>query len=138
MAKGKKTGGRNFAPGNKLGGRPPTPPELKAARRLTKTAFEALINRHLWANDDELAATLEDPAVPAVEKLLASILAEGIRVGDAGRMEWIAQRLIGKVKDVVELETKPVMRVLDHEGKARLELGHAPAKKPEDGSDEAV
>ena len=38
----KKTGGRNFVPGvvTNPNGRPKTPPELKALRRLTKAEFE--------------------------------------------------------------------------------------------------
>lgn len=97
-----------FQKGNKGGpGRPPDPPELKEAKRLNKTNFELLINKYLWASDADLAAALADSSLPKIERIMIRILQEADGGGDQGRMEWVTQRLIGKVKDQVEVSAKP-------------------------------
>lgn len=100
--------GKPFGKGNPGGpGRPPEPPELKEAKRLNKTNFELLINKYLWASDEQLAAALAHPKTPMVEAIMIRILQEAKGGGDQGRMEWVSQRLLGKVKDQVEISAKP-------------------------------
>jgi hypothetical protein len=116
MAKGRKSGGKDFAPGCAPGpGRPPLPPELKAVRRLTKAEFETLINKYLWMDLSELEAATKSKALPAAEAYAVSIIASGIKSGNWSGFEWIAQRLLGKVQDKVEVTTpKPyVIEKLD-------------------------
>lgn len=89
------------------------PEALKTARRLNKTELEALINRYLWLPAQDLEG-LE--GLPAVEQYFISILLRGLKTGDYGPFEWIAQRLIGKVKDQVELTTPTPFIVHNLEG----------------------
>lgn len=128
MAIGKKTGGNDFKPGKPGGpGRPPIPDDLKAAKRLTKTEFERILNRHLWSTDDELAASMKDPSLPAVEKLLVSILSAGVSQGDQGRAEWLIQRLLGKVSDRIELNERPSLVITRPDGtQVTLGMGDRP------------
>lgn len=100
----KKTGGKDFAPGNPGGpGRPPLPPGLRDAKRLTKTSLEEIVNKYLWEPDAaELAA--KDPRTPPVEKWLIAIIAKGLATGEWSGFEWIAQRLVGKVKEQIEVK----------------------------------
>jgi hypothetical protein len=120
--------GRPFAPGNPGGpGKPPTPPELKEAKRLTKTEFERLANRFLWATQAELAAYHADPSLTSVERLIISILMAGTDEGDQARAEWFLNRLLGKVTDKVEVRTPTPFVVVRRDGTA-LELGSAPPK----------
>lgn len=105
MAKGRKTGGKDFVPGDPRAGRPPLPPELRAVRRLTKTEFERLANKYLWASAGELSLALASPETPAFERLLVSIMLTGIEAGDHAKAEWLATRLLGKVKDELEVST---------------------------------
>jgi len=124
MAKGKKTGGGpHFAPGNPGGpGRPPLPPELKEARRLTKTEFERISNKYLWATTAELSDAMQDSACPAVERMLVSILFKAVEQGDHARAEWFATRLLGKVNDKVEL-TLPKPFVITRQNGEQVVLG---------------
>lgn len=131
MAAGKKTGGRNFKPGNAGGpGKPPLPPELKEAKRLTKTEFERLANRFLWATAQELIAFEADASLTSVERLIVSILASGISDGDHARAEWFLNRLLGKVTDKVEVRT-PTPFVIQRASGEQLVLGSAPPSDEE-------
>lgn len=104
MARGVKTGGKDFKPGNPGGpGRPEVPAPLKEARRLNKTEFELVVNKYLWCSLDELQRLAKDKSLPVMEAWIVSIMARGVSTGDWGGNEWIAQRLMGKVKDQVEV-----------------------------------
>lgn len=123
MTKGRKTGGKDFEPGNPGGpGQPPIPPELKAARRLNKVEFETMANRYIWSTAAELAAALANPETPALERVLVQILTEAAIHGDQAKAEFFLNRLIGKVKDEVEVSiVKPfIIRRLNGE---EIEMG---------------
>lgn len=124
MAIGKKSGGRDFQPGQSgnPAGRTPLPPELKETRRLNKTEFETLVNKYLWASFAQIEAASEDATLPAIERYVVSIIAKGIKTGDWGGCEWIAQRLIGKVQDRVEVTTPKPFVIAKRDG-STLELG---------------
>lgn len=106
------------------------PPELKEARRLNKTEFEAIVNKYLWLGAGALDAASENPTLPAIERMLVAIIAKGIKTGDWGQAEWIAQRLIGKVQDKVEVSVPRPFLVHKSDGSV-LELG-AKVEKEED------
>lgn len=132
--KAKPKRGRPFQPGNPGGpGKPPLPPELKEAKRLTKTAFEAMANRYLWMTAAELDAAQRDPAMPAVERLVVSILAAGTVEGDQARAEWFLNRLLGKVTDKVAVSL-PTPFVIERRDGSSLALGSAPPKDDEEDS----
>lgn len=103
MSKGRKTGGRDFVPGDPRAGRKPLPPELKGVRRLNKTELETIVNKYLWTPDADLEATASNPALPPVERWVVSIIHRGLSTGEWHGFEWIAQRLIGKVQEKVEV-----------------------------------
>ncbi len=129
MAIGKKTGGRDFQPGEVANpsGRTPLPPALKESKRLNKTTLEEIINKYLW--DSEAAArAAEDAKTPPVERWLVAIIAKGLATGDWSGFEWIAQRLVGKVKEQIE-HTQPVPFVVKHLDGSRTELGAKVDKK---------
>lgn len=95
-------------PGDPRAGRPPLPKELKEAKRLTKTEFETIVNRYLWLSHEELEAAAENKSLPAVDRYLATVIKIGSASGDPGRMEFLLQRLLGKVTDKVEVsQPKP-------------------------------
>lgn len=102
MAKGTKTGGRNFKPGNKAAsgkGRPPLPPDLKEAKLLTNTAFMALVQRFLVMDWTTLQAHLQNPTTPMLEVIVGSIVAKAATGSDHARLDFLLQRLIGKVQE---------------------------------------
>ncbi len=101
---GPKTGGRDFAPGNPGGpGRPPLPPALKEAKRLTKTSLEEIVNKYLWLSLEDLEKSKDDKTLVTVEAGMCAIIHKGRTTGEWSGFEWIAQRLIGKVKDQIDI-----------------------------------
>ena len=133
MAKGKKTGGRDWQPGvsPNPSGRTPTPQALKDAKRLNKTNFEEIINKYLWAPLADLEAAVEDKQLATIESWMVAIMLKGRTTGDWGGYEWIAQRLLGKVKDQLEV-TQPKPFIVKHTDGTQTVLG-ARVEKIEDG-----
>lgn len=108
MARGKKTGGRDFQPGqsgNPAGG-PKTPEDLKEARKLTKLEFERIVNQYLFEKEIDLQELRTRPGTRMIDLLIASIMDKALVHGDDRRLTFLLDRLIGKVKDHVEVETK--------------------------------
>lgn len=50
----------------------------------------------------QLQAILKDPKTKVIDALVASIALHGIKKGDNARMNFLLDRIIGKVKDQVE------------------------------------
>lgn len=103
LAKGFKTGGRNFEPGNtlgKLGGRPPVSPEIKAARKIDGKIFAQFWN-------------MEDQGFRIVNKVFEMALE-----GNLAAAQVIFDRVLGKVSDKIQhTASKPtLMRLLDKDG----------------------
>lgn len=93
-----------FAPGNPGGpGRPPLSPEAKEARRLNKTEFENVVNKYLWCPLVDLKMHASDQSLPTMEAWVVAIMLKGITTGDWGGQEWIAQRIMGRVKEQIEV-----------------------------------
>jgi hypothetical protein len=132
---GRKTGGRDFVPGDPRAGRPRLPEELKAAKRLNKTEFEAIINKYLWLPLEELEAAAHDKSIPTIEAWMVAIMVKGRTTGEWSGYEWIAQRLLGKVKEQVEV-TQPKPFIVRHMDGTQTLLG-AKHELPEGGSDES-
>lgn len=104
MAQGKKTGGRDFEAGNPGGpGRPKIPEDLKMARRLNKLELEKLLNKFLFMTPDEMTQRIQSSDVTAIEAMIGSIIIKAVKDGDQQRLNFILERLIGKVKDQIDL-----------------------------------
>lgn len=107
MARGKKTGGKDFVPGNVHGkGRPKVPDDVKEARKLNQVEFERVANKYLYLTRDELKEAAEDPDTTVIELLVSSIIVKAVEKGDQMRLEFLLNRLIGRVVD--RIEVKPV------------------------------
>jgi len=118
MAKGKKTGGRDFQAGNPGGpGQPKIPEEVKAARKLNRIELERIINKYLYMPGTELRKLLEEATkgqneMPMIEAMIAKIMLAGFSEGDQRRLEFILDRLVGKVKDQVEVNGTEGIKVI--------------------------
>lgn len=101
MTWGRKTGGRDIKPGEvrNPNGRPRLPEELKKARKLTADKFEMAVNRFLFGTKEEIAEASRNPETKVIDLLIASILHKAIVGGDEKRLQFVLDRLIGKVKD---------------------------------------
>lgn len=102
MAKGKKTGGRDFKPGNKAAvghGRPRLTPEMKKVAKLTQSELEFIINSFLTMTREEIQKFAKDPKAPILHVIIASILARAATTSDHNKLEAMLIRLIGKMPD---------------------------------------
>lgn len=106
MAKGKKFGGRDFAPGNcaNPNGRPKVPEDLKLARKLTAIELERIMNELLGLTRAELTELIDkkNQNVNVLRLAVASVLAGGISKADPMKLNFILERLIGKVVEKIE------------------------------------
>lgn len=103
MAKGKKTGGRNFKKGQSGNPQGPTPlsSEARAFKNLTREGFESIANKYLSATRDEIRAALQDPSMKAIELAVISVINQAIK-GEGRMLDLLLTRLIGKVTQPIE------------------------------------
>lgn len=98
MAKGKKTGGNDFKPGWKGGpGRPPIPLDLKQSRAAHREEFDRALSRMVKLSGPEIVEMVKSPTAPILETIAARVLSKAFNEGDHKRLEFILDRLIGKV-----------------------------------------
>jgi hypothetical protein len=111
MARGKKTGGRNFKPGHKFGNPKGAclPPDIKGLRAFNKFELERMINACIYLTEDELKEMLDNGQTGAMQKLVAKILYMAIKNGDIWRANFILERIIGKVPNAPLTEAETLM-----------------------------
>lgn len=117
MAKGKKTGGKNFQKGqvsNPLGGGAITP-QVRAIRKITMEHIEEVGEIILDGNLTKLSELAKDPSTSVLKVWIAKAAAEGIRKGDLSSLEMILNRMIGKVRDKVDVSGEGfLIKILDY------------------------
>jgi hypothetical protein len=117
MARGKKTGGRNFKPGvvTNPNGRPPLPPELKELRAQRQTDLELSIYKYTNMSLDELKKEFAKPEKSAIDLLVMKCLIKAIEKGDFSWVEPMLVRSHGKVTDKIQVDASlQVQSVHDH------------------------
>lgn len=103
MARGKKTGGRNFEPGNTFGkGTPPIPLEIRESKEFTRAKLIESMTKYTVMPLMDLTVLAKDQSLPAVDHIIIRIIINAIQKGDHTRLDFILDRLHGKVKQVVE------------------------------------
>lgn len=129
MAKGFKSGGRNFKTGESgnLKGRPKISDDVRLAINLNTEEFVRICNHFFNMPAYELDLVLENDNETTLKKIIAKILREAIDSGDQRRLEFFLDRTIGKpiVKGSVEVAPKSyhaeIMELIrDAEEKAKL------------------
>lgn len=100
MAYGKKTGGKDFIPGQPGGpGRPHLPQEIREGRKLNQIRVSEVLNKFIDMPLEDVIRFVQDKTNPAMEVLVGSILVHGIKHGDQNRLNFLLDRLIGRVKE---------------------------------------
>ena len=102
MGIGKKTGGRDFVKGDpRRINKPKMEPGLKEARQRTALQVAEDFNRIMGMNKAELLALANDPKAPSFEVICARIVTKSASKADERAFEFLLNRAVGKVKDVV-------------------------------------
>lgn len=83
-------------------GRPKKDPDLKMAMAFTRTSVEKLLVRFLCMNLDELKTIMDDRKRPAIEHFVARIVHFGLSSGDQQKLNFLLERIVGKVRDQIE------------------------------------
>jgi hypothetical protein len=97
------------------GGMPATAPDIKEIRKLNQAEAVRLLNKFNSWSMDELVAFCKDGSNTVLEMMVARIMIKGIKDGTPTNLNFLFDRLIGKVKDQVEHSfPKPtVIKTLD-------------------------
>ena len=82
---------------------PRTSGDIKAARFLNQIELERILNNLMYEMESgSLDEVIIDPARKPIEQMVAKIILEAIERGDAIRLDFLLNRLVGKVKEKVE------------------------------------
>lgn len=133
IPKAEHLGEHQFRPGQSgnPSGRPKLPEDLKKARRLNQIAVGRIINEYMNLSITELKFELEDESTSALEAMIGKIIIEAHKVGDYSRVNFLFDRMIGKVTEKVEHKMpKPTVIKLIGED-AVMVLGQSEEKEEE-------
>lgn len=107
MAKGRKTGGRNFEKGHQFNkGVEKITSDDKQARELSTLEFMRIANKYLNSNLTELKQSMVHPDTTALEIIVIKIMVKAAEHGDQNRLEFILNRVLGKVPDKIDYSSK--------------------------------
>lgn len=111
MAKGVKTGGKDFQKGKPGGpGRPKLLPEADGLPKLDRDSFGRILNEALVSKIEDSKRIVEDDSESNIRRWMHGIAIKGMKESDVQKLSALLDRAIGKVKDQVE-----------HSGKLSLE-----------------
>jgi hypothetical protein len=105
MAKGKKTGGRNFQKGqvsNPRGGGALTP-QTRALRKITIEHLEEIADLILQGNIEELKRLATDPSTSVMKVWIAKAAVAGMTSGNLHSLEIILNRVMGRPRETVQI-----------------------------------
>lgn len=85
-------------------GRPALPEDIRAASKLTAKEFIELGTKFMHMPVGQLAKIRDDEKSSAMERMLASIVHKAIDEGDQKRLDFLLDRLIGKVTQQYKLD----------------------------------
>lgn len=135
MAAGRKTGGKDFSPGQPSAnpeGRPAVAPELRALKKLSAKELEDSISFVMNASYGEVLATAEDVTRPMYLQTIAKILVKAYQAADMLVFDKLLDRCIGKVKEKIEHEIRRPSILVKKDG-TEYEFTTLPVKKKIEG-----
>lgn len=111
--------GKRFQPGESgnPNGRPPTTPEVKALRKITAQSLEEIGDLILSGNKAKLQEVANSQTEPAIRVIYAKAACNAMLKGDVTTLELILNRVVGKVKEKVDLSGEGFKIVIEDYGK---------------------
>ncbi len=97
----------HFKPGKSgnPGGRPANPIP-NALKKLTLQQYRRIIKAIVKGNIDEVRRVVKDPKSCSLEVAIAACYLKAIERGDYDTVEKMLQRIVGKIPDVVEVNSR--------------------------------
>lgn len=89
-------------------GRPPLNPIQRALKNLTVQTYREVIEAVCTGNLDRLREMVEDPTTSALQVGVATAFMKAIKAGDYAVIERIAERIVGKIPDELNVTSKNV------------------------------
>ncbi len=83
-------------------------PAKRALKNLTIATYRKVIELVLLGNMDDLKAMALDPATPAIQVGVATAFMKAIKAGDYEIIERIAERIVGKIPDELNVNASTV------------------------------
>ena len=106
MAKGKKTGGRDFKKGHKLGGRPKLPDDIRAARNLSYEDMCRMVIEVRGMSPKDAEKKLKQ-----CELGMRAIITAYLNL-DYRAIKEYEDRLFGKAKDIIDIDTPKDIKII--------------------------
>ncbi len=105
-------------------GRPPMPKDVKEARQLTQRELEISLQKYLLMTPEQLKKAKQDPETTMIDHLIISVMTHGVNKGDQNRVDFLMNRLVGKIKQQVEmsgqLDIRPYKEIADEDLERRI------------------
>lgn len=83
-------------------GRPKLPTDVVEGKKFNQIEVARIFNRFVNYSFEDLKAVMNSPTSTTMELIIGKIMFEAIKSGDHMRMNFILDRMIGKVKEMVE------------------------------------
>lgn len=83
-------------------GKPGLPKEVRKAKNTNRITLEKTLNEFLTLDREELQKRLQNPKATMLELAVGTIVAKAAKDGDQIRLNFILDRLLGKVAEKVE------------------------------------
>jgi len=112
-------------------GRPKTPPDLVEVAKLSRNHVKLKFTQFMAYDIEKLESILRDKKRTTFDHMIGRIVLLSIRDGDHRRLEFLLDRLIGKVKEQVE-HSLPKPTIIENIETKKAELIAAKMEARED------
>ena len=83
-------------------GKPKMAKDLQKIRVLNQSMFTELVNKYLGMTKEQILDAVKAPETPALELMIAQVMSKAIVNGDQVRLNFLLDRIVGKVPDRVQ------------------------------------
>lgn len=82
----------------------PIPEELRGITSLTQRETTKIISKYARMTMTDIEDCLNNPSLPVLDGAICSIFKQSVRKGDFGRLAFLLDRAIGKIKEIEQEE----------------------------------
>lgn len=102
-------GGYKFGLGNDAGYKSArSKANMREFRQINETYFIDICEKYLMMTREQILAASKDHQLPMLEAWVVSIISKAIKMGDTNRLDFLLNRMIGRVRTPIEIVTPPL------------------------------